>query len=318
MRILVTGGAGFIGSSLVDRLLAMGHKVVCLDNFDAYYEESVKTKNLENAGRSKSFTLIKGDIRNPQSIEECFARGEIELVVHLAAKAGVRASLLAPEEFYDVNVIGTLRLLEIMRRKNVKKLVFASSSSVYGNSLKIPFSETDNVDYPVSPYAASKKAGELLCHTYHHLHGFSVFCLRFFTVYGPRQRPDMAIHKFAKNIFSGLPITMYGDGSTKRDYTFIDDILGGVVASIQNMAGFEILNLGESKTISLRDLISLLEEKIGKRAIIQQMPEQPGDVTLTNADISKARRLIGYNPLVSIEQGLSAFVQWYARERGIR
>jgi len=318
MTILVTGGAGFIGSHLVEKLLSRNHEVVCLDNFDTFYDPRIKRENIRRALAHKSYTLIEGDIRDAISLQHCFDREKIDVVVHLAASAGVRPSIQQPELYYDVNVIGTLRLLEAMRHSRVKKLVFGSSSSVYGNSPKVPFSESDPVDNPISPYAATKKAGELLCHTYHHLYDLDVFCLRFFTAYGPRQRPEMAIHKFAKSIMDGEPITMYGDGSTKRDYTFVDDILQGVLASIQKLQGYEIINLGESKTISLRHLISLLEEKIGKKAVIQQLPEQAGDVRLTNADISKARRIIGYNPKVTIEDGLSTFVQWFSDGRRTR
>ena len=315
MTILVTGGAGFIGSHLIDTLLSQNHDVVCLDNFDTFYDPAIKRGNIRPALPQKNYTLVEGDIRDASALQRCFDGKKIDVVVHLAARAGVRPSILQPELYYDVNVTGSLRLLEAMRLSGVKKLVFASSSSVYGNNPKVPFAESDPVDNPISPYAATKKAGELLCHTYHHLHGFDVFCLRFFTAYGPRQRPEMAIHKFAKNIMDGEPITMFGDGSTMRDYTFVDDIVQGVISSIQNVKGYEIFNLGESNTISLANLISLLEKKLGKKAIIKQMPEQPGDVKLTNADITKAKRMIAYNPKTSIEEGLSAFVEWFLRER---
>lgn len=314
---LVAGGAGFIGSHLVDKLLAQNHKVICLDNFDTFYDPKIKRSNICRALAEKNYTLVEGDIRDSSLLNRCFKENKIDVVVHLAARAGVRPSIQQPELYYDVNVIGTLRLLEAMNMAGVRKLVFASSSSVYGNNPKVPFSESDPVDNPISPYAATKKAGELLCHTYHHLHGFDIFCLRFFTAYGPRQRPEMAIHKFAKNIIDGEPITMFGDGSTMRDYTFVQDIVQGIISSIQTVSGYEILNLGESNTISLANLIALLEEKLEKKAIVKQMPEQPGDVKLTNADISKAKRIIAYNPKTSIEEGISSFVQWLLRERGV-
>ncbi len=308
MTILVTGGAGFIGSHLVDRLLSQNHEVVCLDNFDTFYDPSIKRGNIRRALGDKNYTLIEGDIRDPFLC--CSAVSAVKKLtlwfIWLRGQECVHR-FCSRSCTYDVNVTGTLRFLEAMRLSGVKRLVFGSSSSVYGNNPKVPFAESDPVDNPISPYAATKKAGELLCHTYHHLHGFDVFCLRFFTVYGPRQRPEMAIHKFVKNIMDGEPITMFGDGSTMRDYTFVDDIVQGIAASIQNVKGYEILNLGESNTISLANLISLLEKKLGKKAIIKQMPEQPGDVKLTNADITKAKRMIGYNPKTSIEEGLKRF-----------
>ncbi|MDH4070570.1 MAG: GDP-mannose 4,6-dehydratase, partial [Ignavibacteria bacterium] len=230
--------------------------------------------------------------------------------IHLAARAGVRPSLLQPELYYDVNVMGTVRLLETMRRNSVTRMLFASSSSVYGNNPKTPFSESDNVDMPVSPYAATKKAGELLCHTFHHLYRFDIFCLRFFTVYGPRQRPEMAIHKFAREIMEGKPITMYGDGTSRRDYTYIDDIIDGITGCFSSLKGYEVLNLGESQTITLADLIATLEEAIGKKADLRQEPMQPGDVVTTFADIEKARRLVGYNPRWPVDKGIARFVAW--------
>lgn len=317
MTILVTGGAGFIGSQLVEKLLLQRHEVICLDNFDDFYDVKIKLQNITAASVQSNYDLVEGDIRDASALQECFNRKKVDIVVHLAARAGVRPSIQQPELYYDVNVIGTLRLLEAMRTSGVKKLVFGSSSSVYGNNPKVPFTESDPVDNPISPYAATKKAAELLCHTYHKLYDFDIFCLRFFTVYGPRQRPEMAIHQFVRNIVDGNPITMYGDGSTLRDYTYVDDILQGVLAAIQNVRGYEILNLGESRTIALKNLIALLEERIGKKAIIRQLPEQLGDVKLTNADISKARRLIGYNPKVPIEDGLSLFVKWFSERQGV-
>lgn len=310
MKILITGGAGFIGSSITDKLLEDGHSVICLDSFDDFYNPSIKRKNIENALTNKNFSLVEEDIRNKKFLDEIFSTNKVGTVIHIAAKAGVRPSIIHPALYYDVNVNGTLYLLESMRKANVKKMIFASSSSVYGNSKKIPFSEDDNVDFPISPYAASKKSAELLCHTYHHLYGFDIFCLRFFTVYGPRQRPEMAIHMFARNIMNQKSIPMFGDGSSKRDYTYIDDIVSGVVGAVKSLKGYEIINLGESQTISLADLITLLEKKIGTKAIIDKLAEQPGDVAVTNADISKAKRILNYSPQTTIEEGIDKFVNW--------
>ena len=313
MTILVTGGAGFIGSSLVDRLLSVGHAVLAIDNYDDFYDRSIKEKNIQNALYSASFKLIEGDIRNENLLSELFRNYRIDLVTHLAAKAGVRPSIKNPEIYFDVNVRGTLNILEAMRKNNVRKLIFTSSSSVYGNNKKVPFSESDIVDNPISPYAASKKAGELLCHTYHHLHGFDIFCLRLFTVYGPRQRPDLAIHKFAKLIMEGKPIPFFGDGSTERDYTYIEDIVDGIMRAIKNLKGYDIFNLGESKTISLIELVHTLEKLLGKKAIIDYLPTQPGDVTKTYADISKTKQLLGYNPSTIIEEGIEKFINWLTK-----
>lgn len=310
MTILVTGGAGFIGSHLVEKLLSENHGVVCIDNFDTFYDPKIKRENIRAASAHKNFTLIEGDIRDAAVLRECFGRKKIDVVVHLAARAGVRPSIQQPELYYDVNVTGTLRVLEAMRASGVKKLVFGSSSSVYGNNPTVPFSETDPVDHPISPYAATKKAGELLCYSYHHLYEFDIFCLRFFTAYGPRQRPEMAIHKFAKDILGGKPVTMYGDGSTQRDYTYVADIVAGILASAQRVRGYEIINLGESRTISLLDLIHTIEKCAGKKAIITQMPEQPGDVKITYANIEKAVRILDYHPTTGIEDGVRKFVEW--------
>lgn len=315
MDILVTGGAGFIGSQLVEKLLSEGREVVSLDNFDTFYDPKIKRENIRAAKANKNYTLIEGDIRDVSALQQCFTNKKIEVVVHLAARAGVRPSIQHPELYYDVNVIGTLRLLEAMRSFNVKKFVFASSSSVYGNNVKVPFSESDPVDNPISPYAATKKAGELLCHTYHHLYNFDIYCLRFFTAYGPRQRPEMAIHSFTRNIMDGTPITMYGDGSTRRDYTYVDDIVSGIIRASERVKGYEIVNLGESRTTTLIDLIHIIERGIGKKANIQQMPEQPGDVNITYADIRKAKELLDYNPATSIEGGVNKFVSWIKNRR---
>lgn len=310
MRILVTGGAGFIGSSLVDELLELGHEVVCLDNFDPFYDPALKYRNIRSAQTNKNFTLVKGDVRDSSALQRCLEGRRVDVVVHLAAMAGVRPSIRQPELYYDVNVMGTGRLLEAMRAFDVKKLVFGSSSSVYGNNPKVPFSESGSVDRPVSPYAATKKAGELLCHTYHHLYGFDISCLRFFTVYGPRQRPEMAIAKFTSKILKNEPIQLFGDGSTRRDYTYIGDIVKGLVASVEKVKGYEIINIGGAATISLRELVAKLEEITGSKAIIEWLEPQPGDVDTTYADISKASQLLEYSSEYPIERGLRDYVEW--------
>ncbi len=307
---LITGGAGFIGSHLVDSLLSEGNNVITIDNFDPFYSKEVKLKNISSALTFDTFQLIEGDIRDKNLVDDIFNNNHIDIVIHLAAKAGVRPSIESTVEYYDVNINGTLNILEMMKKYNVKNLVFASSSSVYGNNKKIPFSESDVVDYPISPYAATKKSGELLCHTYHHLYDFKINCLRFFTVYGPRQRPDLAIHKFSKMILNDETIPMFGDGTTKRDYTYIDDIIQGIKQSINNLNGFEVFNLGESRTIMLKELIALIEKEIGKKADIKKLPLQPGDVEQTYADITKAKKMLGYNPQYQIEEGIKNFVEW--------
>lgn len=316
MNILVTGGAGFIGSSLVEYLTNDNHRVYCLDNFDTFYDPLIKRQNIEQSLGKNNYTLIEGDIRDKTLLNKIFAGNEIELVIHLAARAGVRPSILEPELYYDVNVVGTLMLLEAMKAANVRRMIFASSSSVYGNNEKVPFSESDNVDFPISPYAATKKAGELLCHTYHNLYGFDIFCLRFFSVYGPRQRPEMAIHNFARKILDDRPISVFGDGTSKRDYTYIDDIVEGTLSAINNLKGYEIINLGESKTYSLHNVIALLEENLNKRAILNQFPKQAGDVDLTNADVTKAKSLLGYYPKTNLEEGIRKFVKWLVEKDG--
>lgn len=309
-RILVTGGAGFIGSHLAARLLKLGHIVICLDNFDPFYPESIKIKNIAPIRSNKNFILIQRDIRDKQHLENCFKGNRIDLVIHLAAKAGVRPSIDDPLGYYDVNVNGTLILLEVMRTQNVRRLIFASSSSVYGNSPNVPFSETDCVDSTISPYAASKKAGEQICYTYHHLYDFDVFCLRFFTVYGPRQRPDLAINKFTDNIINNAPITVFGDGTSSRDYTYIDDIIDGIIGAVERLKGYEIINLGESRVITLNKMISTLENSLNKTATRNQLPFQEGDVITTYANIQKARILLDYSPKWEFEDGIRKFIQW--------
>lgn len=311
MRILVTGAAGFIGSNLVDRLLADGHTVLGLDNFNDFYDPLIKRRNLKKARAHALFDLYEGDITDPRDVAKAFQEAEPDRVVHMAAWAGVRPSIERPAIYQKVNVEGTTNLLEQCRKDGVKHFIFASSSSVYGDREQVPFRETDSVDHPISPYAATKKAGELLCHTWHHLFGLNTHCLRFFTVYGPRQRPEMAIHKFTRLIAAGQPITLYGDGSTSRDYTYVDDIVDGVVASVERCAGYRIYNLGESKTTQLSDLVQHIARAVGKEAQITYLPVQPGDVTRTFADVTRAREELDYAPSIDIEEGVRRFVRWY-------
>jgi UDP-glucuronate 4-epimerase len=312
-NILVTGGAGFIGSHLVDRLLAEGRwRVTVVDDFNDFYDPARKRMNVATHAGNERFRLIEADIRDRAALERVFAETSFDCVVHLAARAGVRPSLAEPLLYNETNVTGTLHLLELARAQGVRQFVFGSSSSVYGINAKVPFAEDDPIRQPISPYAATKAAGEHLCHVYSHLYGVRCVCLRFFTVYGARQRPDLAIHKFAKLISAGKAIPVFGDGTTRRDYTFIDDIIAGVRASIDYDATmFEAINLGESRTVELRELISLIERELGRSAIIERQPAQPGDVPQTFADISKARRLLGYQPTTQIEEGISKFVAWF-------
>ena len=316
MTILVTGGAGFIGSHLVERLLTEGHRVICLDNFDPFYDPALKHRNLSQALRDSRFRLVAGDLRDEGLIGKLFQEEKIEFVAHLAARAGVRPSVQDPALYADVNICGTIRLLEACRKNGVRRFVFASSSSVYGNNSRVPFSEEDPVNSPISPYAATKKAGELLGHTYHHLYGLDVACLRYFTVYGPRQRPEMAIHHFTRSIHEGRKISIFGDGNSLRDYTYIDDAIEGTLGALSREHGYEIYNIGESQTIRLSQLIQALEEQIGKKAVVEHLPEQPGDVKHTYADIRKAREHLGYSPKTDIREGLARFVRWYLQEEG--
>lgn len=311
-RVLVTGGAGFIGSHLIERLLAQGYGVVCLDNFDDFYDPRLKEKNISGCMRDSRFSLIKGDIRDKDLLKGTFCRGGFDVVVHLAARAGVRPSLTQPGLYADVNVRGTINLLELSARYGVERFIFGSSSSVYGARDKLPFREEDRVDRPISPYGATKLAGEQLCYTFHHLYNFKVIVLRFFTVYGPRQRPDMAVHKFTRAIDQGQEITLYGDGKSKRDYTYISDAVDGIMAAL-NSDGlkFEIFNLGNSRMVELRELVTTVEEYLGRKAKIRWLPDQPGDVPVTFADISKAKEILGYNPQVTIKEGVDRFVSWY-------
>ncbi|HSK73424.1 MAG TPA: GDP-mannose 4,6-dehydratase [Pyrinomonadaceae bacterium] len=312
-NILVTGGAGFIGSHLVEKLLNEGvWKVAALDNFNEFYSPAVKCANVEPFLQNPNFSLHKVDICDDENLRTVFAENKFDAIVHLAAWAGVRPSLMNPKLYTKVNVNGTLNLLEMAKEFNIKQFVFGSSSSVYGNNSKLPFAEDDKIQNPISPYAATKAAGELLCHTFSHLYDIRTICLRFFTVYGARQRPDLAIHKFSRRIWEDKPIQMFGDGTTRRDYTFIDDVIQGVRAAIDyEETNYEIFNLGESQTVELKYLIELLEENLGKKAVIERQPMQPGDVQQTFADISKSQRLLNYNPQTKIEEGIPKFTDWF-------
>ncbi len=314
MNILITGVAGFIGSHLAENLIE-NHKIIGIDNFCDYYSPETKNSNISKLTSLDNFKLYKIDIRSMSEVEKCFEIESIDLVVHLAAMAGVRPSIVDPVLYTEVNINGTVNLLEACKKNNIKKFIFASSSSVYGNNKTVPFSEDDIVDFPISPYASTKKAGELICHTYHHLEEMSIACLRFFTVYGPRQRPDLAIHKFMNKIINNEPIQVFGDGTTKRDYTYIDDIIEGITKSINyvgsNKFVYEIFNLGESQTISLSEMIDTIEEVIGKKAIKEIMPMQAGDVEQTYANISRSKRLLGYNPSMNFKEGIERFYNWY-------
>ncbi len=312
-NILVTGGAGFIGSHLVERLLAEKIWNVCVvDDFNDFYAPETKRANVAKHLENPAYSLYETDICNAEDLREVFVESNFDAIVHLAARAGVRPSLLEPKLYNETNITGTLNLLELAREFSVKQFVFGSSSSVYGNNQKVPFSEDDQINQPISPYAATKAAGELLCHTYSHLYDIRTICLRFFTVYGARQRPDLAIHKFSKLISEGKPIRVFGDGTTRRDYTFIDDIIGGVRAAIDYRASdYEIFNLGESETVELKYLIELLEKNLGEKAVIEWGEMQPGDVLQTFADIRKAKELLNYNPQTKIERGIEKFVEWF-------
>ena len=319
--ILVTGGAGFIGSHLSERLLIEGNKVLVIDNFNDYYDPKIKRNNVEEVKKTciennislENYKVFEGDIRDNDFLEEVFSN-KIDSIMHLAAMAGVRPSIQDPTLYYDVNITGTVNLLERCRENGVKQFVFASSSSVYGNNEKVPFSETDRVDNPISPYAATKKSGELLCHTYHHLFDMNIACLRFFTVYGPRQRPDLAINKFTSLILEDKEIPFYGDGTTSRDYTFVDDIVEGIVSSINYVNTdkkiFEIFNIGGDKTVSLIEMVETIELVLGKKAKLNRLPMQPGDVNRTCADISYSRKIIGYNPKTTFKEGIKKFIEW--------
>jgi UDP-glucuronate 4-epimerase len=315
--ILITGGAGFIGSHLVDRLLSEGGwQITVVDDFNDFYSPSIKRENIREHLKNPDYKLIEADIRDCAALKEAFVETNFDCIVHLAARAGVRPSLKEPQLYVQTNINGTMNLLELAREHGVKQFVFGSSSSVYGVNEKVPFAEDDPIFNPISPYAATKAAGELICHTYSHLYGMRIVALRFFTVYGARQRPDLAIHKFAKLITEGKSIPVFGDGSTRRDYTYIDDIIAGVRAAVDYQAtNYEVINLGESRTVELRELIGLIEKELGARAEIDRQPQQPGDVPQTFADISKAKRLLNYNPQTQIESGIRKFIEWFKSNR---
>jgi UDP-glucuronate 4-epimerase len=316
-NILITGGAGFIGSHLVDRLIAEGTwKVTVVDDFNDFYDPALKRRNTQPHLENANYKLCEADIRNRDALQEIFLGDTYDAIVHLAARAGVRPSLTQPELYAETNIIGTINLLELARAHGIRQFVFGSSSSVYGINAKVPFSEEDLIRQPISPYAATKAAGELMCHTYSHLYEIRCICLRFFTVYGARQRPDLAIHKFARLMSANKPIPMFGDGTTRRDYTYIDDIIAGVRAAIDyEQSNYEVINLGESATVELRQLIALLEESMGIKAEIDRQPLQPGDVPQTFADIVKARRLLNYDPQTQIKDGIGKFVEWFQENR---
>ncbi|HVG46362.1 MAG TPA: SDR family NAD(P)-dependent oxidoreductase [Longimicrobium sp.] len=325
MKIIVTGGAGFIGAHLCRRLLSRGDEVVAIDNFDPFYDPAFKRRSADELRASEGFRLVEADLLDPAALDPALeaagvAAGEVDAIVHLAARAGVRPSIDDPVLYTRVNVEGTTQALELARRLKVPGFVFGSSSSVYGNRAEVPFSESDPVAAPISPYAATKRAGELLCHTYAHLYGLGVVSLRFFTVYGPRQRPDLAIHKFTRMLSQGRPIPFFGDGSTRRDYTWVDDIVqgieGAVAYAVAHPGCFELVNLGESDTVTLARLVELLGDALGVRPELNRLPAQPGDVERTCADISRARALLGYAPRTGIEEGIPRFVAWFRGEHG--
>ncbi len=316
-RFLVTGGAGFIGSHLVDRLLAADPaRVVVIDDFNYFYNPEIKQANIAAHLKHPAYRLVRADICDYEKLSQVFREEVFDAIIHLAARAGVRPSLAAARLYEQTNIAGTLNLLDLAQRNGIKRFIFGSSSSVYGPAATPPFCE-DAPLAPISPYAATKAAGELLAHTYSHLYGMQIVCLRFFTVYGARQRPDLAIHKFARQIAGHKPIPVYGDGSSERDYTYIDDIISGIVGALNyNATPFEIINLGESQTVTLARLIELLEEALGEQAIIDHQPPQPGDLPRTHADISKAKRLLGYNPTTPVEVGIRKFVEWFRASTG--
>lgn len=315
----ITGGAGFIGSHLADKLLSEKQKVIVVDNFNDFYSPEIKEENIRKNLDNPDYKIVKADIRDMQALEKIFKENSIDTIIHLAAMAGVRPSIQNPKLYQEVNGTGTTNILELAHQYKVTNLVMASSSSVYGNNKKVPFSEQDVVDYAISPYAATKKANEVMAHVYHHLYGMNIMMLRFFTVYGERQRPDLAITKFTKLMLEGKEIPMFGDGTTARDYTYIQDIIDGILKSIQYVENhknvYEILNIGESTPITLKQMIHTIGESLEVKPKINQHPMQPGDVEITYADVSKAKELIGYNPKVSFEEGIRRFVKWYKENR---
>jgi UDP-glucuronate 4-epimerase len=317
MKVLITGGAGFIGSHLVERLLSEGHNVAILDDFNDFYDPKIKRANISEV--AKEITVHDVDLRDADKVAKLLQREKFGAIFHLAARAGVRPSIQQPQLYYDTNVAGTLHVLDGARASGIERFIFVSSSSVYGAAKKVPFSEEEHLTQTLSPYAATKIAGEFLCSTYSHLYKIRIVALRYFTVYGARQRPDLAIHQFTRKIHTGEPIDQFGDGTTRRDYTYIDDILQGTLAALKyDGAMFDVFNLGESDTIQLKDLIAAIEKALGKKAKINRLPEQPGDMPLTCADISKARRLLGYNPKTKFEDGLPRFVDWFLKSRAAK
>lgn len=317
MNILITGVAGFIGSHTAEKLLLAEHRVVGLDNFDPSYPRQLKQFNLSAISSNKNFSFYETSLSDRASLDQIMKTHRIEVVIHLAAKAGVRASIDFIEEYYLTNINGLVNVLESMKANGVSRMLFASSSSIYGNNPKVPFAETDIVDNPISPYASTKKSGELLCHVYTHLFGFHITCLRFFTVFGPRQRPDLAIHKFTRLIEQEKPVPFFGDGSTARDYTYIDDIINGIECALAHLDGYRVYNLGESRIIRLNELIKIIEDCLGKKAVLDIKPMQPGDVQVTYADINKAKKEIGYNPRFDLKTGIQRFVDWYLKNKTI-
>ena len=312
--ILITGAAGFIGSSLADQLLAAGTPVVCLDNFCDFYDPTIKRRNIADALKQDHYTLVEADLRDRQTVLDTIAKHKPQAIIHLTAMAGVRPSIENPDLYTQVNLNGTVNLLDAAVANGVGKFLFASSSSVYGNNPKTPFAESDNVDHPISPYAATKKAGELICHSYHHLYKLPITCLRFFTVFGPRQRPDLAINKFLRMVGSGQAIPVFGDGSTSRDYTFVGDIVEGIRKSLANCNGYHIYNLGGDSPVTLAQLIATVEKVVGKEAIIDRQPMQPGDVNVTWADLSKSRKELDYAPQTSLEAGMAKQWEWLQQQ----
>ena len=317
MRLLITGGAGFIGSHLADRRLARGDRVVVLDDFNDFYDPAAKRRNVAPHLGNPSYRLVEGDIRDRDLVARLFDEEPFDAVIHLAARAGVRPSLADPVLYEDVNVVGTLRLLEAAVASRTPRFLFASSSSVYGVNSKLPFSEEDPIAQPVSPYAATKRGAELHAFAFHHLHGLKAVCLRFFTVYGPRQRPEMAIARFIRCLEEGRPVPFFGDGGSRRDYTYIDDIADGVEAALAVPSDFEIINLGGARPVTLSDLVCAIEAVTGKKAVLDRRPNQLGDVPVTFADVRKAERLLGFKARVSLEEGLRRSVEWYRRERKV-
>ena len=311
MNLLITGGAGFIGSHLCEALLEKGHLVICIDNFNDYYDPRIKERNIEKCLKNKNFTLFRKDVTNLDELEEIFKKNKFEQIIHLAAAVGVRDSINRPFYFEEVNIKGTLNLLELCREFGLKKFIFISSSSIYGENEKIPYSESDPTNNIISPYAATKKSAEILCKTYSKLYGINITCLRLFTVYGPRGRPEMAPYKFTKLIDEGKELPMFGDGNSKRDYTYVSDIVEGIVSAVDKEFKFEVINLGNSKPIELKEFISIIEKTVGKKAKIKRLSPQKGDVFITFADISKAKKLLNYSPKVDLEKGMVNFFEWY-------